>query len=136
MMQKYRFACRTWLSCTGKFTDAALLNEQMNNLHKHDNDDERLEIHNEHENEHEENAEMLRNKQDAVDDDVLITWMQNVHDANDAKMTIAEMLRYEMHSAHDANDAEVLSADMSSAHYWAPPLIPLPRHQSWVPAKY
>ena len=51
------------------------------------------------------------------DDDVLITWMQNVHDANDAKMTIAEMLRYEMHSAHDANDAEVLSADMSSAHY-------------------
>ena len=60
---------------------------------------------------------MLRNKQDAVDDDVLITWMQNVHDANDAKMTIAEMLRYEMHSAHDADDAEVLSADMSSAHY-------------------
>ena len=50
--------------------------------------------------------------------------MQNVHDANDAKMTIAEMLRDEMQSAHDANDAEVLSADMSSAHYWAPPLIP------------
>ena len=45
MMQKYRFACRTWLSCTGKFTDAALLNEQMYNLHEHDNDDERLEIH-------------------------------------------------------------------------------------------
>ena len=43
--------------------------------------------------------------------------MQNVHDANDAKMTIAEMLRDEMHNAHDANDAEVLSADMSSAHY-------------------
>ena len=46
--------------------------------------------------------------------------MQNVHDANDAKMTIAEMLRDEMQSAHDANDAndaEVLSADMSSAHY-------------------
>ena len=38
--------------------------------------------------------------------------MQNVHDANDAKMTIAEMLRDEMQSAHDANDAEVLSAEM------------------------
>ena len=65
-------------------------------------------------------------KQDAVtvDDDVPFTWMQNVHDANDAKMTIAEMLRDEMQSAHDANDAEVLSADMSSAHYWAPPLVP------------
>ena len=43
--------------------------------------------------------------------------MQNVHDANDGQMTIAEMLRDEMHNAHDANDAEVLSADMSSAHY-------------------
>ena len=73
-----------------------------------------LEIHNEHENE-QENAE----KQDTVtvDDDVLFTWMQNVHDANDGQMTIAEMLRDEMHNAHDANDAEVLSADMSSAHY-------------------
>ena len=38
--------------------------------------------------------------------------MQNVHDANDAKMTIAEMLRDEMQSAHDANDAEVLSAEV------------------------
>ena len=64
--------------------------------------------------------------------------MQNAHDAYYAKMTIAEMLRDEMQSAHDANDAEVLSADMSSAHYWAPPLVPslLPLHQSWVPAKY
>ena len=61
MRQKYRFACYIWLSCTGKFTDAALLNEQMYILHKHDGHNERLEIHNERENE-QENAEMLRNK--------------------------------------------------------------------------
>ena len=61
MRQKYRFACYIWLSCTGKFTDAALLNEQMYILHKHDDHNEMLEIHNEHENE-QENAEMLRNK--------------------------------------------------------------------------
>ena len=61
MMQKYRFACHILLSCTGKFTDAALLNEQMYILHKHDDDNEMFEIHNEHENE-QENAEMLRNK--------------------------------------------------------------------------
>ena len=70
--------------------------------------------------------------------------MQNVHDANDAKMTIAEMLRDEMQSAHDANDAEVLSAEVlrCSVLTWAQPTTEprhsslLPRHQSWVPAKY